>query len=53
MIIYLLRKMFRLIIGDLPEAQRIEFRRQFNRLLGEIAKAVAEGATRGMVNKSN
>lgn len=51
MIIYLLRKMFRLIIGDLPEAQRIEFRRQFYRLLGEIAKASAEGAVKGAMKR--
>ena len=51
MIIYLLKKMFKLIIGDLPEAQRIEFRRQFNKLLGDIAKAAAEGAVAGAIKK--
>lgn len=51
MIVYLLREMFKLIIGDLPEAQRIEFRRQFNELLGTIAKATAEGAVKGAMKK--
>ena len=48
MIIYLLRKFFKVIIGDLPKEQRIEFGRQFNVLLGEIAKKAAEGAVRGL-----
>lgn len=48
MILYLLKKFFKVIIGDLPSEKRVEFWSKFSTLLEDIAKAVAEGAVKGL-----
>lgn len=52
MIIYLLKKFFKIIIGDLPEEQKHKFWLDFNDLLKEVIKAAAEGAVKGAVSKN-
>ena len=48
MIIYILKKFFRLVIGDLPPEKRAIFWNKFETLLTEVTKAIAEGAVKGM-----
>ena len=51
MIIYILKKFFRIIIGDLPPEKRTEMWSRFNTLLIDIARASAEGAVVGTLKK--
>ena len=51
MIKYLLKKFFKIIIGDLPEEQKRQFWAKFNILLMDITKAAAEGAVAGAMKK--
>lgn len=52
MIIYLLRKFFKIIIGELPPEQKTVFWNKFNTLLEEATKAgaaIAEAGAKGAV----
>jgi len=51
MIIYILKKLFRVVIGDLPPEKRAIFWNRFSTLLEDIAKAVAEGVVTGVMKK--
>lgn len=51
MIIYLLKKFFKAIIGDLPEEKKRELWLRFNTLLADVASAAAKGAVEGIMKK--
>ena len=51
MILYILKKFFRIIIGDLPPEKRAMLWNRFVILLEDVAKAVAEGAVAGAMKK--
>ncbi len=51
MIIYLLRKFFKIAIGSLPSEKRTVFWNKFTTLLEEVVKAAAAGAASGAIKK--
>lgn len=51
MIKYLLKKLFKAVIGDLPPEKRVMFWNRFETLLIDVARAVAEGAVKGVIKK--
>lgn len=48
MLIYLLKKFFRMVIGELPPEQRTIFWNKFVTLLGEVTEAATKGAVEGI-----
>ena len=51
MIKYFLKKLFRVLIGNLTEKEKAEFWHRFNTLMTDIAEAAAKGAIEGAVKK--
>ena len=50
MIIYILKKLFKTVIGNLSEEQKRQLWARFNVLLMDIVKAGAEGIAKGAVS---
>jgi len=48
MIIKLLKKLFSIVIGELPPEQKALFWARFNTLMIDVVKAATEGAVKGM-----
>ena len=48
MIIYILKKFFKILIGDLSLTERAMFWNRFNTLMADVAEAVAKGAVEGL-----
>ncbi len=51
MIIYILRKLFKAVIGDLPLEKRAMLWNRFVILLEDVVKVAAEGAVAGAMKK--
>ena len=51
MIIYLLKKFFRVIIGDLPPEKKAMFWSRFETLLADVTEAAVKGAVAGATKK--
>lgn len=51
MIIYILKKFFKIVIGNLPEEKKRELWIKFNILLEEVVKAAAAGAVSSVMKK--
>ena len=49
MLIYLLRKLFTTLIGNIPEEKKRQLQLDFNDLLRDVVKAAAEGAVKGVI----
>lgn len=51
MIIYIFKKLFKTIIGNIPKDKQAELWFMFNKLMAEITKAAIEGAVKGIKEK--
>ena len=52
MILYIFKKLFKVIIGDIPPNKQAELWLMFNSLLIAMTKAAAEGATKDFTENS-
>ena len=47
MLIILIRKLFNVFIGKVPEGKKEQLKEDFEKLLSSVVKAAAEGAVKG------